>query len=85
MHEPSFKPETWITYQQETNGGFGKIIGGHYDGTSWHYTVQGASAGGELQTVHENTITFSLQNGSWMAPTHLTGQGSIYTDTTPSL
>ena len=85
MTEPAFKPETWVLFEQETTGGFGQITGGHYDGENWQYTLKGASANGELHTILETEVTLSLQNGSWMAPTHLGGQGSVYTDTTPSL
>lgn len=85
MQEPAFKPEVWVTFQQDTTGGFGKIIGAHYDGTTWQYTVSGSSANGELHAVREDEVTLSLQNGSWMAPSHIGGGGSVYTDTTPSI
>lgn len=85
MKEPAFKPDVWIAFQQETTGGFGRIIGGTHTDGAWHYTVQGSSANGELREVREDEITLSLQNGSWMTPSHVGGQGSVYTDTTPSM
>lgn len=85
MTEPAFKPEVWIAFQQDTTGGFGQIIGGYHDGTTWSYTVKGVSADGALHAVREDQITLSLQNASWVAPSHAGGQGSAYTDTTPTL
>ena len=85
MTEPTFKPETWIVFQQETNGGFGRIVGGYHDGESWQYTVEGASLSGDFHAVRNDEVTLALQNGSWIAPSKAGGQGSVYTDTTPSL
>jgi len=85
MTEPAFKPETWVAFQQDTTGGFGRVTGGHYEDNSWSYTVQGSSADGALHSVREDEVTLSLQNGSWMAPSRAAGQGSVYTDTTPSI
>lgn len=79
MKEPTYKPEQWITFEQEGAGGFGKIIGGSFD-EGWTYTVKGSLANGELCMVHEKEIVYLLQNGSWLAPSHFGGQGSVYSD-----
>lgn len=86
MTEPVFKPEVWVVFEEETTGGFGRIVGAYYEDEAWYYNVAGSLVTGELTAVHEDHITLSLQNGSWMAPSRLSGgQGSVYTDTTPSL
>ncbi len=82
MKEPTYKPESWIIYQQGTFGGYGRIIGAAFDGENWNYTTQGSLVNGELHAVKEDEITFLFQNGSWLAPTHLDSRGgSAYTDT----
>lgn len=80
MKEALYKPEHWITFEQGQGGGFGQIIGGSYDGTHWYYTVQGALANGEHQSVREDEVAYLFQNGSWLAPTHLGGGNSAYKD-----
>lgn len=78
MIEPHYKPSTWIAYLIGTEGGFGQITGGAYDGTQWYYMVSGSHDDGSLRSVPECAVTYSLQNGSWMAPTSTNGQNSAY-------
>jgi hypothetical protein len=80
MNEPIYKPENWVTFQQGEEGGFGRIVGGSYDGETWHYTVAGSLADGSHQSVKEGEIGFLFQNGSWLAPTSSGGHASIYKD-----
>lgn len=78
MNQPSFKPEYWITYEQEDAGGFGRIVGGSYGSDGWSYLIAGALPNGELQTVKEEAIVLVYENGSWSAPSQITGQNSAY-------
>ena len=80
MKEPIYKPEHWITYQQGETGGFGRIVGGHFNSESWYYTVEGASADGTHTAVRESEIRFLFTNGSWLAPTSTGSSGSAYKD-----
>ncbi len=81
MKEPIYKPEYWVTYQQGEAGGFGRIIGGSFDGETWLYTVKGVHANGDLQAVREDEIGYLFQNGSWLAPTGSGARGtSAYKD-----
>jgi hypothetical protein len=79
MNEPTYKPTTWIAFALDTQGGFGQIVGAHFDGTQWHYIVSGSLENGALRVVPHHTITYALQNGSWMPPTTFGGQNSAYT------
>jgi hypothetical protein len=69
-----------ITFQQGNTGGFGQIVGGSFDGTTWLYTVEGGLGENSRRAVQENEITYLFTNGSWLAPTHLGGSGSAYKD-----
>ncbi len=80
MKEPAYKPETWVSFQQDEVGGFGRIIGGSFDGESWEYTIQGSSVDGLLYSAREDEIGYVLQNGSWLAPTGIGNHGSAYKD-----
>ena len=80
MHEPLYKPEHWILYQQGDNGGFGQIVGGTFGADGWHYTLRGIQLDTTLTSVSENDIIFAYEQNSWIAPTHLGGAGSAYTD-----
>lgn len=79
MKEPIYKPDTWVTYQQAEVGGFGRIIGGSFVSGIWRYTLSGVLTNGQYITIKEDEIIFTLQNGSWIAPTHMSGGGSAYT------
>lgn len=78
MIEPHYKPSTWIVYLIGNEGGFGQITGGAYNGTEWFYMIAGSHDDGSLRSVPQSAITYSLQNGSWMAPTSTNGQNSAY-------
>jgi hypothetical protein len=79
MKEPTYKPDQWIAFESNTLNGFGQIVGGTYD-DGWYYTVRGLNAHGNLASVPEADIVYLLQNGSWLAPSHFGGRGSIYSD-----
>lgn len=84
MTEPTYKPEQWVTFEQNGTGGFGQIIGGSFSGSAWSYNVKGALANSQNHSVKESEIAHLLTNGSWLAPTHIGGSGSAYTDTPPA-
>lgn len=85
MREPLYKPEHWVTYQQGTGGGFGRIVGASFDGTTWIYSVAGPVLNTTYAGVQESEITMLFENGSWLAPRQ-NGSGNVggsaYTDTT---
>lgn len=80
MKEPMYRPEYWVTYQQGETGGFGRIIGGSFDGESWHYTIQGSLTDGTHCSVREEEIGYLFQNGSWLAPSGGGNHASAYKD-----
>jgi len=80
VKQPAYKPDTWVTYQQGHAGGFGRIIGGLFDGNEWIYTVSGLMTDGAHHAVREHEISHTLQNGSWVAPTALGSNESAYKD-----
>lgn len=79
MNEPTFKPDEWVIFKQDTLGGFGQIIGGTFDGNEWQYIVKNSLIDGTHRSVSENEITHTLENGNWSTPTHFGGAGSAYT------
>lgn len=79
MKEPTYKPDQWIAFESKDVSGFGQIVGGSYN-DGWHYTIRGVNAHGNLTAVNEADIIYLLQNGSWLAPSHFGGRGSIYSD-----
>ena len=80
MKEPQFKPEYWVTYKQGEIGGFGRIIGGTFDGAAWHYTIQGSLADGSDNSVLESDITYLFQNGTWISTAGGPNNSSAYKD-----
>ena len=88
MKEPLFKPGQWVCYQKEDNGGgFGEIIGGHFDSNDWEYVVQHAAL--DLNTdapdgtpidavVRTDEIKFIYEGDNWMAPSKTLGGNSVY-------
>lgn len=80
MKAPTYKPDNWVTFEQGEGGGFGRIIGGSFDGEAWVYTVSGAEEDGSHQTVREDEIGYLFQNGSWLAPTGIGSHESVYKD-----
>ena len=80
MHEPLYKPDFWVTYQQGETGGFGQIIGGVYDGETWHYTIKGSRVDGTHTSVRQDEFGYLFQNGSWLAPTGGASNESAYKD-----
>jgi len=79
MKEPTYKPDQWIAFENEAESGFGQIVGGSFE-NGWCYTLSGVTAHGDLTSVAEADIIYLLQNGSWLAPSHFGGRGSIYSD-----
>lgn len=91
MNTPLFRPEQWVLYEHaseggdeiitETTAGFGKIVGGSYDGESWCYSVHGPMADTTYVVVPEASITHILESGSWMERHHDVDsrQSSAYT------
>lgn len=80
MKQPTYKPEAWVLYQQESTGGYGHIIGASFNGEVWLYTVAGPQADGSHATVREDEITQILQNGSWLAISVSAASSSAYQD-----
>lgn len=68
MQEPTYLPHQWVTYSSANGGGFGKIIGGDFDGTEWHYIVQGQSVERPAVRVKESAIELTYDNRSWLPP-----------------
>lgn len=79
MKEPVYAPDQWVAYNYGEGGGFGKIIGGDFDGSEWSYLVSGPLVNGNPVRVEEYEIKLILDRQSWLAPV---GQGStaIYKD-----
>lgn len=81
MQEPAYKPTQWIIYKQGETGGFGRIIGGTYNGEAWIYSVRGPKTDTTYTEVYEGDITFFYENGSWLEPQHAgIGRASVYTE-----
>ncbi|MGV9002300.1 MAG: hypothetical protein ACOH18_05100 [Candidatus Saccharimonadaceae bacterium] len=80
MKEPIYKPDMWVSYQQDEVGGFGRIIGGSFDGENWHYTIAGSREDGSSHSAKETEIGYVMQNGSWLAPTTANASSSVYKD-----
>lgn len=78
MQEPTFKPNTWVAYAQGGVGGFGEIIGGHFDGTDWHYLIKAVGRDGSSARILGTDIQFTYEGGNWMKPNYLSGNSSIY-------
>lgn len=68
MKEPTYTPNQWVTYKHGNGGGFGEIIGGDFDGTTWHYIVKGQSIERGSVRVKEADIILILDNHSWLPP-----------------
>lgn len=68
MQEPLYAPNQWVTYKHANRGGFGEIIGGDFDGTSWYYIVRGQSVERHAVRVKEDAIILILDNKSWLPP-----------------
>jgi len=81
MKQPTYKPETWITFQQGETGGFGRIVGATFDGEAWVYSVAGANADGSHHAVRETEVSQLFQNNSWLTPTTAASSSSAYQDT----
>lgn len=81
MQEPAFKPTQWIIFKQDDGGGFGRIVGGTFNGESWIYSVRGPITDTTYAEVGEEEITHFYENGSWLEP-HNAGMGkaSAYTE-----
>ncbi len=75
MKAPIYKPENWVNFEQGETGGFGKIVGGSFDGEGWLYIIAGSIADGSHTVAREDEITYLFQNGSWLAPSGNGGQG----------
>jgi hypothetical protein len=84
MNEPLYKPTTWVAFEFESEGGFGQIVGGAFDGSEWFYMISGSLDDGTIRSVPQHKITYLFQNGSWLAPTSFGGQNSAYTETNPA-
>lgn len=79
MNEPAYKPNQWVLYQvEETSAGFGQVVGGLYIDGTWKYHVRGATDSETNVQVHQDAITFILENGNWTAPQHFGGSNSAY-------
>lgn len=68
MQEPAYTPNQWVTYESANGGGFGKVIGGDFDGKDWHYIVKGQSVERPAVRVKESAIMLILDNKSWLPP-----------------
>ena len=68
MQEPVYAPNQWVTYQHANGGGFGKIIGGDFDGDTWHYIIKGQLVQGPAVRIKEEDIKLILDNRSWLPP-----------------
>ncbi len=79
MNEPVFKPGKWISFQKDdTTGGFGKIIGGYFDGTNWLYAVEHATSSAGTTHVLFDEIKYSYEGETWMVPNTIVGNSSVY-------
>ncbi|UTX51198.1 hypothetical protein KI440_03250 [Candidatus Saccharibacteria bacterium TM7i] len=79
MKEPTYTPNQWVTYEHANGGGFGQIVGGDFDGHSWHYIVQGQSVERHAVRVKEDAVRLILDNHSWLPPLKQTST-EIYKD-----
>lgn len=68
MKEPIYAPDQWVTYEHANGGGFGKIVGGDFDGTDWYYAVKGQLVQGPAIRVKEDAVLLILDNKSWLPP-----------------
>jgi len=80
MKQPTYKPETWVLYQQDETGGYGEIVGARYEGETWFYTVSGVSVDGSDVSVREEEVKQIMQNGSWLTVAAASASSSAYQD-----
>ena len=77
MHDPKYKPDQWVLYDNpDSLTGFGKVTGGDYS-DGWIYTVVGAD---HNRQIAEDDVISILENGNWTKPQHFGGADSAYAD-----
>ena len=81
MKTPTYKPDTWVTFQQGETGGYGRIVGASFNNEGWFYIITGSNADGSHHSVREDEIVQSFQNNSWLSVTTSGGSSaSVYQD-----